>query len=94
MEEPRAETTLGGRLLKYFILKGNIFKRQLKGSSLGVAVRLALISPQLQRNRFLCRRFPSKLSYFLLAKINMQMSVSPTRSENLCLNLSSSHTKT
>lgn len=78
----------------FFILKGNIFKRQLKGSSLGVAVGLALISLQLQRNRFLYRRFPSKLSYFLLAKINMQMSVSPTRFENLCLNLSSSHTKT
>ena len=78
----------------FFILKANIFKRQLKGSSLGVAVGLALISLQLQRNQFLYRRFPSKLSYFLLAKINMQMSVSSTRSGNLYLNLSSTHTKT
>lgn len=74
----------------FLIFKG-LFQRQLKGSCLTVPARLVLISPQMQTSRFLCRHFPSKLSYFWLAKINMQIRANPTGFTKLRLDLSSTY---
>lgn len=71
----------------FLIFKG-LFQRQLKGSCVTVPARLVLIS---QTSRFLCRHFPSKLSYFWLAKINMQIRANPTGFTKLRLDLSSTY---
>lgn len=71
----------------FLIFKG-LFQRQLKGSCLRVPARPVLISPQMQTSRVLSRLFPSKLSYFWLAKINMQISANPIGFTKLRLDFS------